>query len=293
VLGLGTRAVTIAISIKVNDGVVLAADSAGSLVAQVNNTPVVVQVYNNANKVFNLRKGLPIGALSWGVGAIGKASISTLLKDLRARFSGTDANHPDWHLDPQTYTVEQVAIRVREFLFDEHYVPIFASWTQKPVMGLIVAGYGAGCGLADEYKIEIDANGVCNAPVLVRPTNECGAMWSGEPEAITRLLTGHSPALAGLLSPVLAIPEAQFTAAIGQIQAQLSAQLLNDAMPIKDAIDVAEFLVELTCKFSRYTPGAATVGGPVEIAAITKHEGFKWVTRKFYFTQDLNPEANT
>lgn len=35
-------------------------------------------------------------------------------------------------------------------------------------------------------------------------------------------------------------------------------------------------------------PGANTVGGPIELAAITKHEGFKWVTRKHYFDEQLN-----
>jgi hypothetical protein len=28
---------------------------------------------------------------------------------------------------------------------------------------------------------------------------------------------------------------------------------------------------------------------PIEIAAITKHEGYKWVTRKFYFEDKYNP----
>lgn len=60
-------------------------------------------------------------------------------------------------------------------------------------------------------------------------------------------------------------------------------------MPIQDAIDLVEFLVDLTIKYSQFSPGATTVGGPIEIAAITKHEGFKWVRRKHYFTSELNP----
>ena len=59
-------------------------------------------------------------------------------------------------------------------------------------------------------------------------------------------------------------------------------------MPIQDAIDLAEFLVELTIKWSRFTPGPPTVGGPIEIAAITRHEGFKWIRRKQYYSPELN-----
>lgn len=78
---------TIAISIKVNDGLVLAADSAATIpVLDANgNMMGVSAVYNNANKVFNLHKGRPIGAVTWGLGGIGVASIGTLMKDLRAR----------------------------------------------------------------------------------------------------------------------------------------------------------------------------------------------------------------
>ncbi len=60
-------------------------------------------------------------------------------------------------------------------------------------------------------------------------------------------------------------------------------------MPIQDAIDLATFLVDVTIKFSRFAPGPPTVGGPIEVAAITKHEGFKWVRRKFYYQAKYNP----
>jgi hypothetical protein len=95
-------AVTIAISLKVNDGVVLAADSASTLIEQdEEGRPTdVVNVYDNANKVFNLLKGTPVGAITWGTGSIGPASISTLAKDLRRRFAGQDPDHADWKIDP-------------------------------------------------------------------------------------------------------------------------------------------------------------------------------------------------
>jgi hypothetical protein len=30
------------------------------------------------------------------------------------------------------------------------------------------------------------------------------------------------------------------------------------------------------------------VGGPIEIAAITKHEGFRWIQRKHFYPAGLN-----
>ena len=55
---------TIAISLKANAGLVLAADSAFTIIAadDLGHTGVV-NVYNHANKVF---KGRPAGAITWG-----------------------------------------------------------------------------------------------------------------------------------------------------------------------------------------------------------------------------------
>jgi hypothetical protein len=109
--------VTIAVSLKVNDGLVLAADSASTILSAYG----VENVYNNANKVFNLRKGLPVGLITWGLGGLAGLSISTLAKDLRVRFSGDDPARREWHLDPEAYTLAAVADRVREFFYEEHY----------------------------------------------------------------------------------------------------------------------------------------------------------------------------
>lgn len=279
---------TIAISLKVNDGVVLAADSASTLIQQTPNGPSVVQVYNNANKVFNLRKGLPIGMITWGAGSIGRASTSALVKDLRVRLTSPDEEHKEWHIDDAAYTIKDVALKVKRFIYDEHYLREFAEWPQKPALGFIVAGYSKGSALAEEYRIGIEG-GECTEPIPVRPQNECGATWSGEPEAIHRLILGHSPGLALVLEQKLGVPREQVPAAMQVITQSLQAAVVMDAMPIQDAIDLAEFLVDVTERFSRYTPGAATVGGPIEIAAITKHEGFKWVKRKHYFSDAFNP----
>lgn len=281
---------TIAISLKVNDGVVLAADSASTLIGETPTGPSVVQVFNNANKVFNLRKGLPVGLITWGAGSLGKAAISTLVKDLRARFTSPDAAHKEWHLDPEAYTIEGVAELVRRFLFEENYQLAFASWKDKPLFGVIVAGYSPGASLADEYRLDINNKGECTPVTRVRKTDECGVTWSGEPEAISRLVFGFSPRMANVLQEKLGVPKDQIPKAMQVLAQNLSAMVVYDAMPIQDAIDLSEFLVDVTERFSRYTPGAATVGGPIEVAAITKHEGFKWVRRKHYYSSEFNVE---
>ena len=59
-------------------------------------------------------------------------------------------------------------------------------------------------------------------------------------------------------------------------------------MPLQDAIDLAIFLVDVTIRHSQFFPGAQVVGGPIEVAAISRHENFKWIQRKHYYRQELN-----
>ncbi|HET6929060.1 MAG TPA: hypothetical protein VFI45_01965 [Candidatus Acidoferrum sp.] len=279
---------TIAISIKINDGLVLATDSASTLIGQFPDGQLhVLNVYNHANKLFNLRKGFPIGAITWGTGSIGQASISTIIKDLRQRFSSNDPQHKDWTLNKDGYTVEEVAKKLKEFVYDDLYKKAFPQ--QKPSLGFIVAGFSANQPMAEEFQIDIQ-NGECTGPRRLRNQEDCGVTWAGEPEALNRFIMGYSPMITTLLQQQLGIDPAQMNQAMSVVQAQVQLPVVLPAMPLQDAIDVARFMVELTVKFSRYRPGAPTVGGPIEIAAISKHEGFRWVERKYYFDRKLNPD---
>lgn len=86
----------------------------------------------------------------------------------------------------------------------------------------------------------------------------------------------------------MGIKQADLAAAISTIEAEVSEVLVEAPMPIQDAADLAEFLAYATCMYTKFKRGAATVGGPIEVAAITKHEGFKWIKRKHYFDMALN-----
>ncbi len=59
----------------------------------------------------------------------------------------------------------------------------------------------------------------------------------------------------------------------------------------KDGLgDIAEALVDITSLTQRITPGSETVGGPTDVAVITKGDGLIWIKRKHYFKPELNPQ---
>jgi hypothetical protein len=59
-------------------------------------------------------------------------------------------------------------------------------------------------------------------------------------------------------------------------------------MPKAELARLAEELVNLTSIKHRASRGMATVGGPIDVAVISKAEGFVWVKRKHYFPAELN-----
>lgn len=64
---------------------------------------------------------------------------------------------------------------------------------------------------------------------------------------------------------------------------------LAASLPKDELAAMAEALVNLTKFRRRVSPDLETVGGPIDVAVITKGDGFVWVKRKHYFEPRLNP----
>ena len=63
------------------------------------------------------------------------------------------------------------------------------------------------------------------------------------------------------------------------------------SLPKDELASMAEALVNLTSFRRRVMPERETVGGPIDVAVITKGDGFVWVRRKHYFEATLNPRV--
>ncbi|WP_144634092.1 hypothetical protein [Priestia megaterium] len=59
-------------------------------------------------------------------------------------------------------------------------------------------------------------------------------------------------------------------------------------LPKEELAAMAEALVNLTSFKRRVSIEAETVGGPIDVAVITKGDGLVWIKRKHYFNPDLN-----
>jgi hypothetical protein len=173
-------------------------------------------------------------------------------------------------------------------MYDELYQPQFDGNSAPPPLGFVVAGYSARESGAEVWRIDLDSATERPVPVCEAPQQVSGWAVYAQDEAIKRLFGGYDPSLPVLLSQHL--DEDEVREIVPMLDAFLLRRPAQAAMPFGDAVSLARFMVDVTAGYSHYLLGADTVGGPVEVAGITRHEGFKWISRKHYYAADLNPE---
>lgn len=273
---------TVCVAVKVHDCIVFAADSASTLsLTSQNGVTQVLNVYNNADKVFNLQRNLPIVAMTCGMGHIGGRSISHLAKELRHQLSA--GSHPINALD---YTIEEVVSRAHEFI-----ATCYSAAHPQPRDGdyleFWVGGYGSTNTHGEIWKIVVE-NGVPLAPQrLNAEADGQGVFWGGQGQAIMRLLLGIDPAFVGALEAA-GVQRSVAETLFGEARTRMETPVLHATMPTIDAIRLAEFLVDVTKGYFSFAFGSDIVGGPTDVATVTKWEGFKWIKRKHYYPPDLN-----
>ena len=60
-------------------------------------------------------------------------------------------------------------------------------------------------------------------------------------------------------------------------------------MPKRELASLAQELINLTSVKRKFSSGTESVGGPIDVAIISRIDGFVWVRRKHYFEPSLNP----
>ncbi len=194
---------------------------------------------------------------------------------------------PAWTLDPANYTLEDVAQKAFAYFITDQYDHDPNKPEGDHSFELYIGGFSSGSRLGEIWKITI-INGTGFGPTVQTSPGDVGVLWSGQPDALNRLILGYSMGIVDVLQEA-GVNEPD----LGQLQASFKSRaqagLTHAAMPVQDAVHLAEFLVATTINFTKFLPGANTVGGAIDIATVTRHEGFKWISRKHYYPCELNP----
>jgi hypothetical protein len=273
---------SLGIAVKSPEGIVIAADSRVTLLAQrpgpSGSSIVVPATFDNATKLLSVPSQTHVAAITYGAGAIG-------LKEPRTAASFM----PEF--DAELVSADESKARVSVKTFAEKLSAFFLKrWTAGKMpttlgqdMIFIVAGYDedptATFGRLFQIKIPSQPN-----PEELLAGSQFGAAWGGQRELTDRLVHGFDPTLPTILAQYLKVPAEEQQKTVEGIEQELRAKLTIPIpwqfLPLQDCVDVSIFLLRTTITLQKWTVGIRGVGGAIDLAAITGVGGYKPIQQK-------------
>ena len=265
---------TVAVSLNLSDGVILAVDSAVTVPSE--SGDMIVKVYENARKLFQLGH-CPIGVAIYGMGAIGSRGIGSYLREFELTAPIMSAPAP----------VSEVVESLRDFFYGKYRDIVIPAVTaagtpfdqipdeEKPVLGLVVGGFSPDAYLSEVWEIVVPFNNTPGSSTQVNAQGVFGSHWYSMYLPISRYIKGVDSELLTQLADYFVTLRGGtvFTTAeaeeIAKILRRHEYSIPFPAMPMMEGVEYARFLVELVTKHHRFTVGAPVVGGMVNIGMVT------------------------
>lgn len=275
---------TICVSVKVPEGLIFSCDSAVTISKTIiqNNQHLtqIMQNFNYANKLAQV-KDYPIAVMSWGLASLSERTIHSLIMEFEYDYKNASEN-----ID---YKVEKVTTDLIEFI-KKRYDAVYDTPDGKKIppqdrpLGLTIGGFSDKDFFAEQYKYEFPNS---KAHELVRQNKPDGSQnfgvnWFGLTDALVRLIKGYD--LASLEELIKrGIDPAVVQSWIEDNVSELP--LIFDGMPLQDAVDFAEYCIQVVIGRYRFGIGAPLCGGDIDIAVI-RPNSFKWSQHKQWLIKD-------
>jgi hypothetical protein len=272
---------SLGIVFKGAEGIVLAADSRVTLMAQVIQQPpqqqppqqpaLVPATYDNATKLLKINGQDFVGAVTYGVGAIGQQQPRTAhsyIPEFETELANTGR-----------LSVHNFATRLSAFFmqrWQDQMPPNF----QGPGMVFLIGGYDEGANVAYGRVFELE--------IPFRPTpverhagsGEFGMTWGGQREYADRLITGFDDNLPIIIQQFLNLTDDQRAALRDHLRGRSQVPVPFPFLPLQDCVDLSIFLIRTTISIQNWIVGIRGVGGAIDVATITRTDGFSPIQTK-------------
>ena len=269
---------SLGIAFKGPEGIVLAADSRVTLQSQVQ-VPQGPQLllpatFDNATKLLKVRGQEFVGAVTYGGGAIGEQEPRTAHSFLPEFETSLPTN--------ERLSVKDFATKLSDFFmtrWSEAGMPNPAPPGQD--MTFLVAGYDADAAYGTIFHVYVPSR---PTPRETLPARQFGGTWGGQNQIATRLINGFDLTTPQLVRDFLGtpatMPEGQEDPLVPELKRKLAAKIPWQFLPLQDCVDLSIFLIRATITLQKWVLDIRGVGGAVDVATITRTEGFKFVQQK-------------
>ena len=264
---------SLGIAFKGAEGVVLAADSRVTLTA-VNTQTVPHQVmpsyYDNATKLLRVNGQAYVGAVTYGAGAIGQRSPRTAhsyLPEFEAELAADGSGR---------LPVEEFAVKLSDFFMLQWQTGGMPP--QAPPMVFLVGGYDDSAPYGRLFEFSVPTIPV---PKEQHPgSDQFGMVWGGQREFTDRIVTGFDGQLPRIAQEILGLSDDQRDRLGVELKGRLQANIPFAFLPLQDSVDLSLLLIRTTITVQNWVMGVRGVGGPIDVATITRTDGFKPVQQK-------------
>lgn len=268
---------SLGIVIKGPEGLVLAAESRITLVAQAiaqqGNIQIPQQIpvyFDNATKLLSFSvPNTSIGVVTYGQAVIGQLTPRTAASYL-----------PEFEakLPKERLKVEEFANKISEFFLDQwnKTMPPADQIPNVPDMTFVIAGFDI-----DDIYGKVYVVNIPRTPNPVEQTKDInfGITYGGQHEIVSKIMLGYDLRLPETLKNGLNLsPEQliQFDSLIRQFQLVVPLQILA----LQDCIDLACFFLRTTMDAQNLSVGIRGVGGAIDVAIIKRNQEIQFIQRK-------------
>jgi 20S proteasome alpha/beta subunit len=258
---------SLGIAFKGPEGIVLAADSRVTLSGPLPGSNLLVQShYDNATKLLKVKDHDNVGAVTYGLGALGGRQPRTAHSYL-----------PEFEAELATeerLSVEGFATRLGDFFRGRWSAANTPA--EADALVFLVGGFDEGDAYGRVFEVSIP-----NAPAPVEQSvDDFGITFGGQHEIAGRLLGGYDPRLEALMSANVHLNPAQTKNLRQKVLQSLAMPIPYQFLPLQDCVDLAIFLIKTTATLQRWTTGVRGVGGAIDVATITRTDGFRAIQEK-------------
>lgn len=272
---------SVVIVVKVSEGLVLGADSAATIHGAVE-TPDgqqqgILKTYFNARKLLQIGD-FPIGVLTWGQAAIGMRTLESIVREWEFNENWQSKEDYEKARDGDKSFSVKACVQGLKAHLASIYEDNFDG--DRPLIGMVVAGYSHRNYFPEIWRFVLpdDIDGeVHNQRPDIDGQPDFGASWFGATDAIVRLHFGRDE---GALHKI----SSEYNIDIGELRDLVEPfQYLIPwpVMPLQDAIEYANYMLNVAVGRYRFVVGPELCGGEIEIAAITQNR-FNWIRRKVW-----------
>jgi hypothetical protein len=256
------------------EGIVLAADSRVTLTAEMQQPGgaklLLPATFDSATKLIRVQGQKYVAAVTYGAGAIGVQQPRTptsFVPEFEAELAKTS---------PGRLSVEDFAKSLGAFFSKQWASQMPPNYVGNPMV-FLVGGYDENLPYGTVFELNVP-----HAPVPIQrfPPGQFGFTWGGQREYTDRILQGFDDRLPKMVQDFLKLSDAQASALRDHLKLQLSARIPYAFLPLQDCVDLAIFLVRSTITIHSWIVDIRGVGGAIDVATITRTDGYVPVQQK-------------